>query len=126
MQGFSIDNNLIHFLLVVMVALLIVQAYVLLRIRNILQAIAMNFDSVIYFWRKFISSQEKSKNVTQARPKVSKTCQFCKHRLAYINTSKTREDEENFYHRCSLRNIDVSLRDSCIHFEQDTSSVEEE
>lgn len=126
MQGFSIDNNLIHFLLVVMVVLLIVQAYVLLRIRNILQAISMNFDSVIYFWRKFISSQEKSNKAPRTQPKVTKTCQFCKHRLAYINTSKTRDDEENFYHRCSLRNIDVSLRDSCTHFEQDTSSVEED
>jgi len=126
MQGFSIDNNLIHFLLVIMVVLLIVQAYVLLRIRNILQAISMNFDSVIYFWRKFISSQEKSKKAPQTQQKVTKTCQFCKHRLAYINTSKTRDDEENFYHRCSLRNIDVSLRDSCTHFEQDTSSVEED
>ncbi len=126
MQGFSIDNNLIHFLLVVMAGLLIIQAYVLLRIRNILQAIAMNFDSVIYFWRRYIASQQQDKPGAPEVPKPAKTCQFCKHRLAYINTSKSSDDEENFYYRCGLRNINISLRDSCAHFEQDAIIAEDE
>lgn len=127
MQGLSIDHNLIHFLLVIMAALLVIQAYVLLRIRNILQAIAMNFDSVIYFWRKYVATQEHgTKKAAAGVPQMAKTCQFCKHRLAYINTSKSSDDEENFYYRCGLRNINVSLRDSCTHFEQDAITAGDE
>ena len=126
MQGFSIDVNLIHFMMVVMVIMLVVQAYVLLRIRNILQAIAINFDSVIYFCRRFMNNKEDGAATAQSRQKAAKTCQFCKNRLAYINTSKAKENDESFYYRCGLRNINVSLNDSCVHFERDESSIREE
>ena len=46
------------------------------------------------------------------------TCQYCKHRMSYINISN-KDDFENFYYRCKKRNIDILLSDSCIQFERD-------
>ena len=122
MQGISIDVNLVHFMLVIMVVMLVIQAYVLIRIRNVLQAVAMNFDSIIYFLRRFLNQKEKAKTEDTEKIQMAKTCQFCKHRLAYINTSQTSENEENFYYRCGLCNINVALSDSCVHFEKDQST----
>ncbi len=118
MQDVLIDKNLVNIFLVVVVVLLLAQALVLLRIRNILQAIAMNFDSAMTAWRKFTASAAINKD----EPQIPKTCQFCRHRLAYINTSKTKNDEEDFYHRCEVRKVNISLDDSCQHFARDTES----
>lgn len=116
MQQLTLDINLVNFILVAMAVLLFAQAYVLLRIRNILQAIAMNFDSIIYFCRKFAGNANQQNKVKDTVPK---TCQFCKHRLAYINTGKADNSEEDFYHRCGLRNINIALNDSCKQYEAD-------
>lgn len=117
MQDLAIDSNLVNFLLVVVAVLLILQAYMLLRIRNMLQAIALNFDSITYLMRKL--SAASALGGKTASGQFPRTCQFCKHRLAFINTGKTSAEEDDFYHRCSLRNINVSLEDSCPKFETD-------
>jgi hypothetical protein len=48
----------------------------------------------------------------------SNTCQYCKHRMSYINISNE-DDFENFYYRCKKQNIDILLSDSCSHFDRD-------
>ncbi|RMI00527.1 MAG: hypothetical protein D6681_11260 [Calditrichaeota bacterium] len=122
MQELLFDNRMWPMIGILLLLILTVQMYLLMRIRNILQAISMNFDSVLYFLRKFAHSQSPQKSDKSA-PRMRKTCQFCKHRLAYINTSKTRSTEEDFYHVCGLKNIHISLNDSCDQFEKDEEMI---
>ncbi len=71
---------------------------------------------MIYFFRR--SRKTGSTNMPAADTTLS-TCQFCVHRLAYINTSKTKSGEDDFYHMCGLRNVHITLDDSCDQFEAD-------
>lgn len=118
MENLFFDHHVGYLFLIVIALLLFAQAYVLLRIRNILQIISMNFDSILYFCRKILSNQSARKNI-KPEHQVPKTCQFCRHRLAYINTSKTKTDEDNFYHVCALRNLPIDLDNTCNMFELD-------
>jgi len=52
-------------------------------------------------------------------PTPAFTCQFCKHRLAYIDTAKGPNIQEDFYHKCELRNCSVTLNETCPLFEED-------
>lgn len=117
MQESITENTLAVILLGIIALTLLVQVYLLIRIRNILEALAINLDSSLHSWRKNISA---SRQVATA-PTTPPICQFCKHRLAYINTGESSEGQEEFYHRCGLRNIAVRLNDSCNRFEADPS-----
>lgn len=108
-----LDANLIYLGLVVCLVVMGFQTIVLMRMRNLLQAVSQNFESVLYYFRKFLQQSQQMTPVAAA----PKTCQFCRHRLAYINTSKTRQDENDFYHVCGLRNKNITLNDSCEAFE---------
>lgn len=118
MENIFFDQHVGYLFLIVIALLLFAQAYVLLRIRNILQIISMNFDSILYFCRKILSNQSARKSY-KSEHHVPKTCQFCRHRLAYINTSKTKTDEDDFYHVCALRNLPIELDNTCNKFELD-------
>jgi hypothetical protein len=50
----------------------------------------------------------------------SNTCQYCNHRMSYINISQDIATE-NFYYKCRLQSIDILLSDSCSQFERDYS-----
>lgn len=119
MQESFTDSTLAIILLGIIAITLLVQVYLLMRIRNILQALAINLDSSLHFWRKNISAPRQAATAPATPP----ICQFCKHRLAYINTGESDEGQEEFYHRCGLRNIAVRLNDSCNHFEADPSAM---
>lgn len=108
-----LDPNLLLFLLTLIVVLLGAQVFLMMRMRNIIQSIGMNFHTLLYFARKLTQGNAPATATT------ARTCQFCKHRLAYINTSKTRADEEDFYFKCALRNVNITLDDSCDRFDPD-------
>jgi hypothetical protein len=114
-------NNLGYIISGLITIVLFAQTYVMLRIRNILQAITMNQDSLLYYMRKLTNFDKRKK--TSAT--TFNTCQFCKHRMAYINSGDSKNVEEDFYHRCGLRNIQVRLEDSCRQFEAEKSSESE-
>ncbi|HQU71611.1 MAG: hypothetical protein KDI06_17310 [Calditrichaeota bacterium] len=116
-----LDANLVFFFLFSVVAIMVVQVYMLTRVRNVLQAISMNFDSVIYFVRKLANNSAQAQAVA-SRQEVCKTCQMCRHRLAYINTSKTTDEEEVFFFKCALLDKNITLDDSCDNFEADPES----
>ena len=116
MQELVFDNNLLAILLILVVGVLVVQAYMMLRIRQILQVLSIHADSLMYYFRKLLSREALPYNAASQMPK---TCQFCKHRLAYINTTKTSHDANDFYHRCGLRNVNITLSDSCEQFQTD-------
>lgn len=106
---------ILYFILMTIVVVVGVQTSLLLRMRNILQALAMNSDTLVHYVRKAASTDKK----TRPDEHISKSCQFCKHRLAYIHTPKSPNAQEDFYYKCELRNISISLDDSCPLFEED-------
>ena len=108
-----LDPNVVYFFLALIVVLLGAQCYMLMRVRNIVHAMGMNFHTILYFTRKLTQSGAATGQT------ATRTCQFCKHRLAYINTSKTRADEEDFYFKCAIRNANITLDDSCDRFDPD-------
>ena len=120
MQEFVLDKNILYLFLLLIVVAMGVQAYLMLRMRNVLQALAMNSDTVVHYVRKIASIDKKSK----PNQNILKTCQFCKHRMAYINTAKSPNTQEDFYHKCGLRNINISLNDSCPFFEEDKETFQ--
>lgn len=119
MQGIVLDQNILYFFFLAVMAIVMgLQARLLLRIRNILQALAINSETVIQYVRK-IASLEKMAAPNQNTSQTCQTCQFCKHRLAYINITKGLNIQEDFYHKCGLRDCEISLNDSCPLFEED-------
>jgi len=50
-----------------------------------------------------------------------KSCQFCRHRMSFIQ-SGDEEDTEEFYYRCKQRNIEITLHDHCEYFDRDYGS----
>jgi hypothetical protein len=120
MQKMVFDQNIIYFFLAIIAVVIGIQVYLLSRIRNVLQALAMNSDTVVHYIRKIASVDKKARS----NQNTLKTCQFCKHRLAYINTAKTHQTQEDFYHKCGLRNVSISLNDSCPFFEEDKETFQ--
>ena len=113
MQDIVFDQKILYFFLVIIVLVMGVQTTLLLRIRNVLQALSMNSETVVQYVRR-IASKDKQ---TRTNKKNTKSCQFCKHRLAYINTDQGSDIREDFYHRCGLRDCATTLNDSCSSFE---------
>jgi hypothetical protein len=103
-----------------------IQARLLLRIRNILQVMSMNSETVVQYVRKIASitgkdavpNKASTQTATQTATQMN-TCQFCKHRLAFINTTKGPNVQDDFYHKCEVRDCSVSLSDTCPLFEED-------
>ncbi|MGH1364617.1 MAG: hypothetical protein ACRBF0_13735 [Calditrichia bacterium] len=124
MQELLTNSNLAYLILAAFLLLLVSQVYLLLRIRNVLQALSMNFDSTNYFVRKLVNRPAAPEKKAPANQDC-KTCQFCKHRLAYINTGKTTSEDEDFYHVCALKNMHISLADSCENFEEEVTGLAE-
>jgi len=46
------------------------------------------------------------------------TCQNCKYRLSYIHIGEP--GHEDFYYRCKLQDIEVTLKDTCKNFKEDS------
>jgi hypothetical protein len=115
MGEIGLNQHVLYFLLAFIAAVIGIQTYLQLRIRNILQALAMNSDTMVQSMRKMVSPGKKA----EPNENSLKSCQFCKHRLAYINIEKNSGAEEDFYHKCALRNAIISLNDSCHAFEVD-------
>ena len=91
MGALTLDQNIISFFMVFIAVVVGIQAYLQLRIKNVLQALTMNADSVVHNIRKIAGESKKNSTPDQA---VSNTCQFCKHRLAFINIDKNNNPEE--------------------------------
>ena len=126
MQELVLDHRMLYFIMAVIVAVMGIQARLLLRMRNILQALAMNSETVVQYVRKIASTGNKKTAPVKAQEPGKKTCQFCKHRLAYIHIPDGVAFREDFYHKCGLQDTDVSLNDTCPLFEEDKNSFEED
>ena len=114
LEFFSLDK-LPDLFFGILVLLLGVQIYILMRIRAILRVIARNLETISSLFRKSLQFDRKEPR----RREIPPICQFCKHRLAYIYSNKNENQVEDIYYKCGLRNIHVSLSDSCERFEVD-------
>jgi len=47
-------------------------------------------------------------------------CQYCKYRMSFIQVTNEMQNDQ-FYYRCKLKNVEISLSDSCEKFERDHS-----
>ncbi|MBN2366440.1 MAG: hypothetical protein JXL67_09735 [Calditrichaeota bacterium] len=109
-------------LLILIVSLLLLllafQFILLLRIRKLLKRVSSYVDSITRYLARI---DHQSVQISRNQP-VPKTCQFCKYRLSYINMKDRESEVEDFYYKCRLRNIEVTLEDSCDRFETDYAS----
>lgn len=124
MQELVLDQRLLYLIMAIIVAVMGIQARLLLRMRNILQALAMNSETVVRYVRKIATTDKKK--ATPGKESVKKTCEFCKHRLAYIHIPSNGNFREDLYHKCGLQDITISLNDSCPLYEEDKNSLEED
>ncbi len=98
-----------------LLSLLIFQFTLLLRIRRLLKRVSAYVDSVTRYLARIDNQTVQSRR----REAFPSTCQFCRYRLSYINTRDRESEVEDFYYKCRLRNIEVTLDDSCERFETD-------
>ncbi|RMF59226.1 MAG: hypothetical protein D6748_06915 [Calditrichaeota bacterium] len=119
MREVFFDQNVGYLFLITIAVLLFAQAYILMRIRNILQAVSINFETILFFCRKILTLQAQERQATNTTQEIPKICQNCRHRLVYINTSKNKSEEDDFYHVCALRNLPIDLENTCEQFEVD-------
>ena len=66
------NENLIYLGVLLCISFLAVQVIILLRMRNLLQAVSQNFESVMYYLRKFLQQPQSAPTI--AVP--PKTCNF--------------------------------------------------
>ena len=73
----------------------------------------MLFEVRIYFKSSGIFYEFRNDSIIR-----SNICQYCKHRMSYINTTGDTESSD-FYYKCRRLNIDILLSDSCELFKRD-------
>ena len=118
MSNLANEEMIFEILLLIVVAFFVFQVIVLLRIRNLLHQISYYIESISRFFYR-MGSYGRSPS---PRKQIPQTCQFCKHRLSFIHMSENKGEVEDFYYKCQLRNIEVTLDDSCEQFEKDEYS----
>lgn len=98
------------FLLAAFFILLVVQIFALLKVRRIINHLNYLLYEIRLIKRKFHLKPSPSAVVNQ--------CQFCKYRQSFIKAYSD-SVEDDFYYRCKLHNIEITLNHSCKQFELD-------
>jgi len=111
----NIDNPFItNFLLIVLLAMFIVQMFTFWKIARIIHQVnKLLFEIRLMFKHSGISYEPKKKAIMEY-----KICQYCRHRISFIQISDNAESD-NFYYKCKKSNIEISLSSSCSEFERD-------
>jgi hypothetical protein len=89
-----------------------VQVFALLKVRRIINHLNYLLYEVRLIKRKF--------NLKSGSGIKTAHCQFCKFRQSYIKAYSDSTDDD-FYYRCKLHDIEVTLNHSCKQFEPDPS-----
>jgi len=106
---------MIDFLLILLTAffiLLIVQVFALLKVRRIINHLNYLLYEVRLIKRKFVLKPGQGVKADH--------CQYCRFRQSYIKAYSDSADDD-FYYRCKLHNIEITLNHSCKQFEIDPS-----
>jgi hypothetical protein len=98
--------------------ILLWQMLYLIRLKQILSNFYQYTESIFkFFLRSSKSTRVDSKDL------IPKTCQFCKFRLSFIEMGEEKNEPEDFYYTCQLKNIPITLEDSCESFENDRNNL---
>lgn len=112
-------NILIGIILLLFAVIILWQMLYLIRLKEILSNFYQYTESIFKFFHR------SSKSILSDNQEIlPQTCQFCRFRLSYIQMGEEKNDSEDFYYKCRLRNIPITLDDSCQHFEVDKNMVE--
>jgi hypothetical protein len=104
-----------NYILIIIIILFAIQILAFLKLIQVIKQI----NKFLFEFRILIKQGSlSSKNFSSIFYK--NTCQFCKHRMSFIQIS---DDviTDNFYYKCRKRNIEISLADTCNKFERDYS-----
>lgn len=104
-------------ILLLFMIILLWQMLYLMRLKNILSNFYQYTESIFKF---FLRSSKSTK--VDSKDLIPKTCQFCKFRLSFIQMGEEKSDPEDFYYKCQLKNIPITLEDSCESFEIDKNT----
>lgn len=108
------ENFLIlKIILIALLPIILVQLFLLVRIRKVLKNMAYYIEILSRFFYRFGNSESHPSPNTSA----DRTCQFCKFRMSFIHMGEKESHSEDFYYKCRLRNVDINLKDSCDLFE---------
>jgi len=114
MQVIIGDPNLISLLIFSLVLFLVLQIYLIYKIKVTIQRILdifLKLDRMVQYIQF---------NRTSGKTKPDHNCQNCKNRIVYFHSDK----EPYFYIKCRLSDEIVSPEDSCYHFILDPQSYE--
>ena len=104
-----------NYLLIILLVLFIIQILTFLKLIQIIKQI----NKFLFEFR--IMMKQGSLPAKSFSSFYNKnTCQFCKHRLSFIQISDD-DITDNFYYKCRKRNIEITLTDTCSKFERDYS-----
>lgn len=92
--------------------LLVVQVFALLKVRRIINHLNYLLYEIRLLKRKI--------HLKPGSPGSAQHCQFCKFRQSFIKAYSD-SVEDDFYYRCKLHNIEITLNHHCKQFELDPS-----
>ena len=105
-------------LLIAFIALFTIQVVIFIKFITILRQMnKLLFEVRILFKHSGIFFLPQSKNVIK-----SNSCQYCKYRMSFVQLSDEKE-QDNFYYKCKMHDIEISLSDSCNQFQRDYRQV---
>jgi hypothetical protein len=111
-------STLTYLLLLILISLSLIQIFSFSKlIQTIRQMTQMLLELRLIFRKSGIYYDQHTHRII-----AHKSCQYCRHRMSYIKTTDD-EDNEGFYYRCKQRNIEITLDDSCEHFDRDFGSI---
>ena len=110
---------MITLLYLTIILIIFVQIYVLYTLNKMM----MRLDTFTDCFLQYLHRVVKSPAPHAGADKPDGTCQFCKHRLSYIQPGEGDKKQEDFYYRCQLSNREVDLNDSCEFFQIERSSA---
>ena len=97
--------------------ILLWQMLYLMRLKKILSNFYQYTESIFkFFLRSSKGIRVDNKEI------VPKTCQFCKFRLSFIQMGEEKNEPDDFYYKCQIRNVPITLEDSCERFEIDKNT----
>lgn len=106
------------FLLIALLILFAIQVVTFLKIVAIIKQMnKLLFEVRILFKHSGIFFRPQKNSVIK-----SNSCQYCKFRMSFIQITEE-ENKDNFYYKCKNHDIEISLSDSCTHFQRDYRQV---
>ena len=105
---------LIYVLIGIVVLLFVIQVLTVGKLFSVVRQMnSLLFEIRILFKSTGVYYVKEKKKVLNIN-----NCQYCKYRMSFIQVTSDIQNDQ-FYYRCKLRNIEITLSDSCENFKRD-------